>query len=425
VLPEEADAEGVPRLSEPEYELLRSYLLRRRTLEGAARERLDARLAHHLERHAEDSERHAEGAHGPAAFLTALYAGESGRRRSVGANVGSGSPAAAALFRQQRERWTEYEALLGRARGTLPSLPEAEVSRFAALYREVATDLARARTYGASPELLFTLERSVGTGHNLLYSAPRRSIRNAWRWLSAGFPALVRRRRWVILAAAFLLFGPALSTFAAVSVDPGVARMVVPAQMIALAEQAQERAAAGVGYAEIPESVMPLFSSVIIANNVQVSFIAFAGGILAGFGTLLILVMNGVHLGGVAGVFHAEAADLYLWSFVAPHGVIELTAICIAGGAGLWMGSALVLPGRQTRREALVLRAREAVSLLGGTVVLLLVAGLIEGFVSPSQLPDHAKLAFGALTAPLLFAYLLLGGRGIEPVAPGESAEAR
>jgi uncharacterized membrane protein SpoIIM required for sporulation len=145
-----------------------------------------------------------------------------------------------------------------------------------------------------------------------------------------------------------------------------------------------------------------------------VTFLAFAAGILAGLGTALVLVFNGVQLGAVAAVFANYQANLLFWSFVLPHGIIELTAICIAGGAGLWLGSAFLLPGRMTRREALVVRGREAVSLIGGTAVMLVVAGLIEGFISPSDLPSGVKLGAAALTLVLLAMYLGFAGRGEE-----------
>jgi uncharacterized membrane protein SpoIIM required for sporulation/uncharacterized RDD family membrane protein YckC len=423
-VPEEREEEGPPLLREEEYELLRSYIGRRGYLESDARSRVADRLRAHFASRVPEVD--AAGAATADVFLRGLYARESGRRAAAGAEAGSGSPAAASLLRHQRRRWADYEALLSRARRRgLASLPEEEVSRFAALYREVAADLARARTYGASPELLQILERSVGTGHNLLYSRPPRPLRTVWaaarRWLAADFPALVRRRRPVVLAAALLLFAPGIGSFASIASDPGLAPLLVPAEMIARAEGARDRAAEGLGYVDVPEIHMPVFSSQIITNNVQVSFLAFAGGILAGVGTAVLLVLNGVFLGAVAGLFRAEGADLHLWSFVAPHGVIELTAICIAGGAGLWMGSAILVPGRRRRRDALVIRAREAVSLLAGTVVLLVVAGLIEGFISPSTLPDGMKLGFGAVTALLLFPYLALAGREA-PEKPGRKA---
>jgi uncharacterized membrane protein SpoIIM required for sporulation len=159
---------------------------------------------------------------------------------------------------------------------------------------------------------------------------------------------------------------------------------------------------------------MPVMASGIIANNVQVTFVAFAGGILAGIGTVLALVFNGVLLGGVAAAFANQGQSLHLWTFVLPHGIIELMAIAIAGGAGLWLGSALWMPGRRTRREALTMRGREAVGLIAGTTLLLIVAGLIEGFVSPAPIPRAAKLGFALLTAVLLALYLLFGGRATE-----------
>jgi len=102
---------------------------------------------------------------------------------------------------------------------------------------------------------------------------------------------------------------------------------------------------------------------------------------------------------------------MHLWGFVLPHGVLELTAICIAGGAGLWLGSAMILPGRLTRFEALVIRAREAVSLMAGTMLMLVCAGLVEGFVSPSSLPREVKLGVAAFNAVVMLYYLIFAGR--------------
>jgi uncharacterized membrane protein SpoIIM required for sporulation len=222
------------------------------------------------------------------------------------------------------------------------------------------------------------------------------------------------RLRWrPILAATVLFYLPALLTFAAVRGDPAMGRRMLPAGMMQRAEEAESRRAAGKGYVD-SEDAGEVMSSFIMGNNIVVTFRVFAGGILAGVGTALLLIYNGVQLGAVAAVFANYGANLHLWSFVLPHGIIELTAICIAGGGGLWLGSAFFLPGRTTRREALVVRGREAVSLIGGTAVMLVVAGAIEGFISPSELPSGVKLAVAALTLVLLVMYLGLAGRGEE-----------
>jgi uncharacterized membrane protein SpoIIM required for sporulation/uncharacterized RDD family membrane protein YckC len=405
-LEEDRATAGPPRMRDDQYGVLRDYVLRRGTLESEARARVAAKLATHFRPY------DAGGLAGDDALLLRVYHDESARRTTSGARVGTGSAAATALVRRQRLRWLDYRALLERARSRgLSALVEADVSRFAALYREVAADLARARTYGGSRELLYTLEHDVGGGHNLLYSPPRRRLRRVWQWVKTGFPILVRRRARVIAAAALLLFGPGLIAGATIAFDPARARFVLPAEMIARAEEGTRRQAEGRGYFEAPPTAMPLLSSTLIANNVQVSFVAFAGGILAGVGTILILVLNGIFLGGVVGLFHAERLGVYLWSFILPHGVIELTAICIAGGAGLWLGSAFVLPGRMTRARALVERGREAIALIAGVVMLLLLAGLIEGFISPGPFPPPVKLVIGAVFGFLLFSYLFLSGR--------------
>jgi uncharacterized membrane protein SpoIIM required for sporulation/uncharacterized RDD family membrane protein YckC len=403
VLPEESnisgEAAGPPRLSEAEWDALSRYAARHPDLALGVRRRIAGVLAARLGA----TEGDAEGA------VLRLHRDEAARR-SASATGGGGR--AAALVRRQRARWDAFRRALQQAeREGLEALPEREVGSFAALYREVAADLARARTYGASPELLYTLERQVGAGHNLLYRPARRGWRQAWTWVAEGFPALVRSRwRPIALAAAFL-YVPALIAFAAIRLDPPRAREVLPAELIARAEQASEREAAGKGYVEIPEVFMPVMASGIIANNVQVTFVAFAGGILAGIGTVLALVFNGVLLGGVAAAFANQGQSLHLWTFVLPHGIIELMAIAIAGGAGLWLGSALWMPGRRTRREALTMRGREAVGLIAGTTLLLIVAGMIEGFVSPAAIPRAVKLGFALLTAVLLALYLLSGGR--------------
>lgn len=411
-VPEESGEDGAqlgpPRLQEAEFSALSGYVTRRQGLTPELRGRIAGKLALHLEPHGHWN----RGIQSADAFLQALHVEEGARRAAAGAAGGAGSARSIALVRNQQGAWRDFRELVGRAsRAGLRALPEADVSRFAALYRETSADLARARTYGGSPQLLFTLERLVGAGHNLLYRPDRHGLRQARRWVAAGFPSLVRRRWRPIGAAALLFYLPALVAFGAARSDAGWAREVLPGEMIARAERGVEREAQGLGYVEVEDVFMPVMASGLIANNVQVTFFAFAGGVLAGAGTLLILVLNGVFLGAVAGLFSAHGLSLYLWTFVLPHGVIELTAITIAGGAGLWLGSALLLPGRLTRREALERRGRDAVSLIGGTTLLLLAAGIIEGFISPSLLPREVKLALAGLFALALAAYLLGAGR--------------
>ncbi|NIP81583.1 MAG: hypothetical protein GWM90_21155 [Gemmatimonadetes bacterium] len=403
-----------PELTDEAYAALQRFVERRGDLAAGARARLVGQLADAL---ADALDRDTPGDRPSEDRLLALYERERDRRGATGADAIGSSPLVAALVRSQGPRWLEYRGLVRRAqKRRLESLSPEEIERFGMLYRLAAADLARARTYGAAGPLLFTLERWVGAGHNLLYRSGGRTWRALVDWLRSGFPRLVRARAGFVLLAAGFLFLPAVGTYVAVTADPALARELLPGGMIARAETASDRAREGGRYVEVPEVFMPVMSSGIIANNVQVTFAAFAGGILAGIGTALLLAFNGVHLGAVVALFHVEGAAGLLWEFVAPHGAIELVAITIAGAAGLILGSGLVVPGRLSRSAALADRARESVSLLAGTTVLLVLAGLVEGFVSPAPIPRATKLVVAAVLGLVVVTYLLLGGRSSRAV---------
>lgn len=410
-VPEPSAAVGRPVLSDQEFGALSMYVQRRNTLEFAVRSQLAATLVQRLAPRVGADPRRLQMTGDQ--FLGMVFEEEGLRRRAAGAGGRAGSGQATALFRRQKPMWDGYDRMVDEARGGgLAAMGEARVSRFAGLYREVAADLARARTYGGSPELLFTLERAVGAGHNLLYRAPASRWIGVRRWVMGGFPALVRKRWKPIAIAAVLLYVPALLTFAAVRNDPALGRRLGGPVIVERAEAAERRQAQGKGYINADEEGgSPFLSTFITVNNVKVSFLAYAGGLLAGAGTAVLLVFNGVSIGAATGVFANFDASLYLWSFLLVHGAIELTAICIAGGAGLWLGSAFILPGRRRRSEVLVRRGLESVSMIGGVVAMLLLAGFFEGFVSPSNLPAGAKLAVAAFLAVGLILYLLLAGR--------------
>jgi uncharacterized membrane protein SpoIIM required for sporulation/uncharacterized RDD family membrane protein YckC len=317
------------------------------------------------------------------------------------------------LIAEATPRWREFGAILAQAqrRGGLRSLSGDDVSNFAARYREISADLARLQTAsrGRQSPALFTLNRLVAGGHNLLYRPQRLTPRSLWRYLTISVPREIRRSAGPIAIAATLLFGPAAIAWTAVVQHPDVATALLPPGMIDRANAGVDRAKNGEGYIGVPELFRPIMSSTIIANNVQVSFIAFAGGILAGLGTIVALVFNGIDLGAAMGLYQSKGILSLILAFIAPHGVLELSAICIAGGAGLLLGSALVLPGALTRREALVIRGRRAIALVAGTIVLLIAAGLLEGFVSPIPWWTLGqKLTVSALTAILLILFVNL-----------------
>jgi uncharacterized membrane protein SpoIIM required for sporulation len=164
-------------------------------------------------------------------------------------------------------------------------------------------------------------------------------------------------------------------------------------------------------WTDIAPAARSAASASILTNNIQVTFTTFAGGVTAGLFTAWILIYNGLSLGGIFGLLQAHHLSPGLAEFVVAHGFIELSVIFVAGGCGLYIGDALLRPGLQTRAAALIERARIGVQIILGCAPLLVIAGLIEGFISPSGLPWWVKLAVGVATGVALHAYWLFAGR--------------
>ena len=406
--PEALEA-GPPELADEEFRLLDQLLERLEGLEGAVRHRLTAelvaRFAPRFPRRDADHE----------TFLVRLHSAELAKRRGRLAarhapGVGRTSVAAERFVMQKREGWETFRTLAARAeRLGLKQLGAADIPGFAARYREVASDLARARTYGVDPRVLEYLERVVSAGHNALYGRHIGQRVPIVRLALRELPAAVVEARAFVLAALLLFALPAVTGYLAIRERPAIAEEVLPDEMIARARAGGGRRAEGVGYAEAPSMYLPVVASRIITNNVQVAFFAFAFGITAGIGTLLLLTLNGLFFGAVLGLFANYGLAGWLLTFVAGHGVLELTAIFIAGGAGLLVARGLIAPGDLTRRDALVLAGRRAARLVAASVLLLCLAGTIEGLLSASDAAPAYKFAVSGASALLLACYFASG----------------
>jgi len=400
---------GPPELADEEFRLLDQLLERLEGLEGAVRQRLTAelvaRFAPRFPRRDTDHE----------TFLVRLHSAELAKRRGRLAarhvpGVGRTSVAAERFVMQKREGWETFRTLAARAeRMGLKQLDAADIPGFAARYREVASDLARARTYGVDPRVLEYLERVVSAGHNALYGRHTGQRVAIVRLVLRELPAAIVEARAFVLAALLLFALPAATGYLAIRERPAIAEEVLPDEMIARARAGAGRRAEGVGYAEAPSMYLPVVASRIITNNVQVAFFAFAFGITAGIGTLLLLTLNGLFFGAVLGLFANYGLAGWLLTFVAGHGVLELTAIFIAGGAGLLVARGLIAPGDLTRRDALVLAGRRAARLVAAAVLLLCLAGTIEGLLSASDAAPAYKFAVSAASALLLACFFASG----------------
>jgi uncharacterized membrane protein SpoIIM required for sporulation len=413
-IPEEQTAEVSferPLLDRKRFEVLEKYVHRRDSLPASVRDPLAESVARGM---GDAVANHPRRASLPLdELLGHLY--EEERTRQV--DTTGTSLQAVHLVRAQAGAWKRCQALVDKAssRG-LSGLSAEELEEFTGLYREVAADLARAHTYGGSLRLCFHLERLVGQAHNLFYQGRTQGF-SVLQWLRAGFPHTLRRRVGHVAIAGALLFAPAFLSYVSVSDDVEVGRRLVPPGMVTRAEEARQRLDRGDPYIDVPQVQMSVFSSQIMTNNIQVSFLAAAGGIVAGLGTLVVLLVNGVHLGAVFALFDAQGAGALLWTFVLPHGVLEMTAIVISGGAGLILAHAVLAPGRRTRGRALREDGRDSLSLVAGAGVLLVFAGIIEGFVSPARIAAPLKLGFAAAVATLMLLYFWLGARASEESA--------
>ena len=413
-LPEVAEPElveaGPPDLTDDEFRLLDRFLARLHELDPQVQNRMALELARRFEQRV--PRRTAD----TYAYLAQLFGEEQRKRRSrFGTRAQTGAAGrttvtAERFVARKRAQWEAFHTVATRVERTgVGALPPGEIPAFAARYREIAADLARARTYGVDARVVEYLERLVSAGHNALYRARGRSRPPLGRYLLQDFPAaVVQSWRYVVLA--FLLTAvPAGVGYVMLRQQPALADEMASPVMVSRAEQAAEETEAGRSYAQASSEERPQIAAFIISNNILVCFQAFAGGITAGLFTTFVLLFNGLMLGTAYGVFANYHASLYLTTFIAPHGVLELTAIFISGGAAFRLAHALIAPGDRTRRDALVIEGMIAARMIGAVVSLLALAGTIEGLLSTSDAPAFVKFAVSAASAVLLVMYLING----------------
>jgi uncharacterized membrane protein SpoIIM required for sporulation/uncharacterized RDD family membrane protein YckC len=400
--PSPAPLSLIPELTDAEFQVLAQFERRQAQLSPPARLRLAAAIARRLANHP------APVGVGDLEHLLELHRRERDRRE--GTVVLGGSAAASAFAARKRPKWGEFQQLADRAaRHGLDSFASHELPDFAARYREIAADLARARTYGVDDATLEHLERLAAAGHNALYRDERGTWRRVWEVLARECPAAIRQARAYVAVASLSFLLPAAAGYLLMREQPALALDLLPEIMIERADAGAERIAEGRRYVDVPVEDRPLMASGIITNNVRVAIACFAGGIFLGVGSLALLGYNGLSIGAAAGHFANRGLLGYLLEFILGHGLLELFAIWVAGAAGYLLGRSLVSPGDWSRADALVLSGRTAVRMVGAAAVLLVVAGLIEGFISAGEGDVTFRAAASAGSLAFLAAYLVNG----------------
>jgi len=319
-------------------------------------------------------------------------------------------------FLLQRENaYRRFEYLLEKAekRG-MRRFDRAELIEFGRLYRLAAADLARARYVLRSPLLAEYLNELVSRAHHLIHRNRSPLLPSLLNFIAVEFPQTVRTEILPITIAAVLILGAGLVGGIAYTADPDWGQLILTQPQLRDYERSLSQGPANLATA-IEEEAMPAASAFIITNNIRACVTATAGGILFGLGTIAALVFNGFLLGVIGSMFLTRGPEynIYFWAGVLPHGVLEIPAIIIAGAAGFILARGILVPGKLSRGDALRKEGRTAMKLLGGVFILLLIAGLIEGFVTPLKVPwfpPPLKIVFAILLFASLLAYLTTAG---------------
>ena len=314
----------------------------------------------------------------------------------------------ARFLKERRTSWQRFEQLLLKAeRARVSRFSGAEVSEFSRLFREVCYDLATVRSRDWGRDIEGYLNDLVVRGHNGFYRAPPGRPRAITRFLFSEFPRLLRSNVayfWVALA---LFCIPGAIGGVVVGRNPSFAERILPAEALSQMEAMYSDSLED-GDGTGAEGLMTGF---YVYNNVGIAFRCYATGILFGVGTVFFLVTNSLVIGTITGYLVAQGHSERFFSFVISHGAFELTAIVVAGAAGLLLGHSIVHPGPNTRLESLKRRGLDSVRLAAGAGAMLAVAALIEAFWSPSGVSSAMKFAVGSLLWILVISYLAFAGR--------------
>lgn len=272
------------------------------------------------------------------------------------------------------------------------------------MYRQTASDLATVREDVTSNQLSFYLNQLLGRAHNLIYMGHKQKISGLVRFYTETFPQVFRETFWQTFLAFLIFTVTGIATWAVTIHDPAFAHRMLGPEMMATIEKHEM-------WTKSIVTIKPLAASGIMTNNLAVCFTAFAMGVTAGIGTIYMMFTNGLLIGVIGAATWQAGMALQLWSFVAAHGALELPAIFISGGAGLEIARGMLFPGLLPRRESLALAGGRAARLMIGIIPMLVVAGVIEGFVSPSGLATPLKFLLSAVLFTALTTYLARVGR--------------
>lgn len=293
--------------------------------------------------------------------------------------------------------WRELEEIYSTInKKGIKSLSSLDIKRFLHIFRKCSHDLAYARTHYSKSSVAIYLNSLVGKCHSHVYAVKKFSPGKLVKYITYEFPNLLKEYRWYILISFGFFAVGLLISLLLVLLNTDNAGIFLQQSMI----DGIKSGKSGGG-----QWNYPLMSSLIMTNNIKVSLMAFALGITLGIGTIYVLFFNGAMLGSLTALVYLYGNPTNFWSLILPHGIIELTAIFIAGASGLIIAKHILLPGEYTRKSSLIAGSKKAVSLIIGVVFMLIIAGIIEGFFTPLNISTWIKFLFAGITAVVLIVY--------------------
>ena len=300
--------------------------------------------------------------------------------------------------------WARLNDLSNRARRQVSGLSPDELDELIQLYQRTSAQLSYARTYFHDPALTQRLTRLVADASGVIYGKRARTTRPIRTFFAVSYPAAVWDSRRFVLIGAALMFVPAILMAVWLLHSPkAIDASGSPSERQTYVDDRFEQY-----YSNQPHA---LFFTQVTTNNILVSFLAFAGGAALCVPGAYALFTNGLNLGQAAAWMISEGDTVRFFGLILPHGLLELSAICIAGGTGLRLGWTLIAPGDRTRSSAMAQQGRRSIVIAMGLMTMFIAAGTIEGFVTGSGLPPAIRVAIGVLAWLAYVGYLVVYGR--------------
>ncbi|MEQ8224184.1 MAG: stage II sporulation protein M [Candidatus Eremiobacterota bacterium] len=307
------------------------------------------------------------------------------------------------FIEQKKTSWNRLSELikLAEQRG-LKKFDRNNLLELGRLYRQASSDLSYTKSSFKDREIINYLNQLVARAHSQIYLPAPFNIWHTAKFYLSVFPDLFRQSFSYILLSCMIFVTSYIFSYVIVKTDTGTAKMFLPDEFVIPVEEGLKEKYVK---AKFPSSMGPELSSKIMTNNISVGFRAFAFGITAGIGTVYVLIFNGFMLGSLAALFNHYHYDMHFWSLILPHGITELLAIFISGGAGLILADGMITPGDLTRADSIKTKGRKAIRLILGVIPMFIIAGIIEGFITPLDISPYIKLIFSVFTGLLLILY--------------------